>query len=44
MFLFMEIQEFAKFAINNFLKIKETHLMCSDIEMFVEVLEIFLRK
>ena len=39
-----KIQAFAKFAIDNFLKIKERHLMCGDIEMFVEFLEIFLRK
>ena len=39
-----KIQAFAKFAIINFHKIKDRYLMCSDIEMFAEFLEIFLRK
>ena len=43
-FYLWKIQAFAKFDIDNFLKIKERHLMYSDIEMFVEFLEIFLRK
>ena len=43
-FYLWKILAFAKFAIDNFLKIKERRLMFGDIEMFVEFLEIFLRK
>ena len=44
MFYLFKIQAFAKFAIDNFHKIKDRHLMCGDIEMFVESLDIFLTK
>ena len=43
-FYLWRMQAFAKFAIYNFLKIKEIYLMCGDIEMFVELLEIFVGK
>ena len=33
-------QAFVKFPIDNFYKIKDKHLMCGDIEMFVKFLKI----
>ena len=35
-FYLQKTQAFAKFAIDNFHKVKDRHLMCSDIEIFVE--------
>ena len=37
-------QAFAKFALDNIHKIKDRHLMCGDIDIFVEFLQILLRK
>ena len=38
------MKEFAKFAVGNFRKIKERHLVHGDIQIFVEFLSVFLEK
>ena len=39
-----KIKEFEKFAVGNFRKIKERHLVHGDIQIFVEFLSISLEK
>ena len=43
-FYLWKIQAFAKFAVDNFKKINESHLVQGDLEMFVEFLSFFFKK
>ena len=43
-FYLWNIQGFGKLAVDNYKKIKERHLACGDLEMFVQFLSIFFKK